>query len=76
LDTAEGSSGAIEDAGDVEGQAPVGVDRLEVGAARVPQQAGARSRRRLDSVAAHGMVRPSFVPPQPIRELRELTRYR
>jgi transposase len=27
-------------------------------------------------VAAHGMVRPSFVPPLPIRELRELTRYR
>lgn len=29
----------------------------------------------LADVAAHGMVRPSFVPP-PIRELRELTRYR
>lgn len=25
---------------------------------------------------AHGLVRPSFVPPKPIRELRELTRYR
>lgn len=24
----------------------------------------------------HGLVRPSFVPPKPIRELRELTRYR
>jgi transposase len=24
----------------------------------------------------HGMVRPSFVPPKPIRELRNLTRYR
>ena len=24
----------------------------------------------------HGMVRPSFVPPKPIRELRDLTRYR
>jgi transposase len=24
----------------------------------------------------HGLVRPSFVPPHPIRELRELTRYR
>jgi transposase len=24
----------------------------------------------------HGLVRPSFVPPQPIRELRDLTRYR
>src|SRR5215213_1600638 len=23
----------------------------------------------------HGLVRPSFVPPRPIRELRELTRY-
>ena len=30
----------------------------------------------LSDVAAHGMVRPSFVPPAPIRELRELTRYR
>ena len=27
-------------------------------------------------MAAHGMIRPSFVPPPPIRELRELTRYR
>jgi transposase len=30
----------------------------------------------LADVAAHGMVRSSFVPPPPIRELRELTRYR
>jgi transposase len=30
----------------------------------------------LSDVAAHGMVRASFVPPPPIRELRELTRYR
>ena len=30
----------------------------------------------LADVAAHGMVRPSFVPPRSIRELRELTRYR
>ena len=30
----------------------------------------------LADVAAHGMVRPSYVPPPPIRELRELTRYR
>jgi hypothetical protein len=30
----------------------------------------------LAGVAAHGMIRPSFVPPPPIRELRELTRYR
>ncbi len=30
----------------------------------------------LADVAAHGMVRPSYVPPIPIRELRELTRYR
>jgi transposase len=27
-------------------------------------------------LVAHGLVRPSFVPPRPIRELRELTRYR
>src|SRR5437870_3425247 len=30
----------------------------------------------LADVVAHGMVRPSFVPPPAIRELRELTRYR
>jgi len=30
----------------------------------------------LADVAAHGMVRPSLVPPPEIRELRELTRYR
>ena len=30
----------------------------------------------LADVAAHGMIRPSFVPPPAIRELRELTRYR
>jgi transposase len=30
----------------------------------------------LADVAAHGMVRPSLVPPVPIRQLRELTRYR
>lgn len=30
----------------------------------------------LADVAAHGMVRPSYVPPPPIRELRDLTRYR
>lgn len=30
----------------------------------------------LADVVAHGMVRPSFVPPPPVRHLRELTRYR
>ncbi len=30
----------------------------------------------LAEVAAHGMVRPSFVPPPAIRQLRDLTRYR
>lgn len=30
----------------------------------------------LADVAAHGMVQPSFIPPAPIRELRELTRFR
>ena len=30
----------------------------------------------LADVAAHGMVRPSFVPDPPVRELREITRYR
>jgi transposase len=27
-------------------------------------------------LVAHGLVRPSFVPPRPIRRLRDLTRYR
>jgi transposase len=30
----------------------------------------------LCQLVEHGMVRPSFVPPRPIRELRGLTRYR
>ena len=30
----------------------------------------------LSDVAAHGMVRPSLVPPKEIRELRDMTRYR
>ncbi len=30
----------------------------------------------LADVAAHGMARPSFVPPPDIKEVRELTRYR
>jgi transposase len=30
----------------------------------------------LCQLVEHGMVRPSFVPPKPIRELRDLTRYR
>jgi transposase len=27
-------------------------------------------------LVAHGLIRPSFVPPPPIRRLRDLTRYR
>jgi transposase len=30
----------------------------------------------LAELGAHGLVRASFIPPEPIRELRELTRYR
>lgn len=30
----------------------------------------------LAKVAERGMARPSFVPPKPIRQLRDLTRYR
>src|SRR5665811_1907756 len=30
----------------------------------------------LADVAAHGMVRPSFIPPAEIRAIREMTRYR
>lgn len=30
----------------------------------------------LAQLAAHGLLRPSFVPPEPIRELRDLTRMR
>jgi transposase len=31
---------------------------------------------RLADLGAHGLLRPSFIPPAPIRELREITRYR
>jgi transposase len=30
----------------------------------------------ISQLIEHGLVRPSFVPPQPIRRLRDLTRYR
>jgi len=30
----------------------------------------------LAQLGAHGLVRPSFVPPEPIRQLRDLTRAR
>jgi transposase len=30
----------------------------------------------LAQLLAHGLLRPSFVPPKPVRELRDLTRYR
>lgn len=30
----------------------------------------------LCDLVEHGLVRPSFVPPQPVRQLRDLTRYR
>jgi len=32
--------------------------------------------RRLASYLRHGLIRPSFIPPRAIRELRDLTRYR
>ena len=44
---------------------------------RVPgRKTGVSDAEWLADVAAHGMVRPSYVPLPPIRELRELTRYR
>src|SRR5258707_11904063 len=30
----------------------------------------------IEQLVEHGLVRPSFVPPKPIRELRNLARYR
>ena len=30
----------------------------------------------ISDLLAHGLLRPSFVPPRPIQELRDLTRYR
>jgi transposase len=30
----------------------------------------------LADLLRHGLLKPSFIPPRPIRELRELTRYR
>ena len=35
-----------------------------------------RDAERLADLLAHGLVRPSFIPPPEIRQLRELTRYR
>ncbi|HWP43040.1 MAG TPA: IS110 family transposase [Blastocatellia bacterium] len=35
-----------------------------------------RDAQRLADLLAHGLVRPSFIPPPEIRQLRELTRYR
>lgn len=35
-----------------------------------------RDAERLADLLAHNLVRPSFIPPAPIRQLRELTRYR
>src|SRR5438046_10012351 len=35
-----------------------------------------RTRRWICQLVEHGLVRPSFVPPRPQRELRDLTRYR
>jgi len=32
--------------------------------------------RKIADLLQHGLLRGSFVPPQPIRELRDLTRYR
>ena len=44
---------------------------------RVPRRkTDASDAERLADVGARGMVRPSYVPPPPIGELRELTRYR
>jgi len=56
-------------------------DQVEVANAHHVKNVPGRKRDSTDAqwlaeVAAHGMVRPSFVPPPRIRELRELTRYR
>ena len=34
------------------------------------------ARDRIADLVCHGLLRSSFAPPQPIRELRDLTRYR
>lgn len=57
-----------------------GVELALVNAGHVKQVPGRKTdmsdAQWLADLAAHGMVRASFVPPKPIRELRELTRYR
>ena len=40
------------------------------------QKTDARDSQWLAELLAHGLIRPSFVPPRPTRELRDLTRYR
>jgi transposase len=45
-----------------------------------PQRSGSQDRRDrrewIAQLVEHGLIRPSFVPPPPIRRLRDLTRYR
>jgi len=41
-----------------------------------PRPQDRRGRRLLAQLLEHGLVRPSFIPPRPTREQRDLTRYR
>lgn len=56
------------------------IDVMLVNAAHAKAVSGYKSDRldadRLADLGAHGLLRPSFIPPAAIRELRELTRYR
>ncbi len=49
-------------------------DSVSVGSPGAPRRS--LERRSVSSSLVLGLVRPSFVPPKPIRELRNLTRYR
>jgi transposase len=40
------------------------------------QKTDARDSQWLAELLAHGLIRPSFVPPRPTRDMRDLTRYR
>ena len=57
-------------------QASLEGDCLEVGILPVMTQIPLQRLTRAGNLLCHGLLRPSFVPPSPIRELRDLTRYR
>ena len=43
---------------------------------QIPRKADQKDSEWIADLLQHGLLRASFVPPTPIRELRDLTRYR